>query len=155
VLQTGPTTLDALRQLQAQGIAIALDDFGTGYSSLSSLQQLPLSRVKLDRSLIADMDSNARSRSMVRAIIGMCQQFGLEITAEGVERAEQFALLANYRLYVQGYLLSPPVAEDELDITRERIASRAEELLLTTRTGTHPIVHELSATRRNRLLRDR
>ncbi|HWW20946.1 MAG TPA: EAL domain-containing protein [Steroidobacteraceae bacterium] len=155
VLQTGPTTLDALRQLQAQGISIALDDFGTGYSSLSSLQQLPLSRVKLDRSLIADMDANARSRSMVRAIIGMCRQLGLEITAEGVERFEQFALLAGQKIYVQGFLLSPPVAEEELAGARERIASRAEEFLITSRTGTHPVVHELSASRRTRVLNDR
>jgi diguanylate cyclase (GGDEF)-like protein len=152
VLQTGPTTLDALRQLQALGIAISLDDFGTGYSSLSSLQQLPLSRVKLDRSLVHDMDSNARSRSLVRAIIGMCQQLGLEVTAEGVERPEQLALLAHHRVYLQGYLLSAPVAEEQVDATRRRIASRAEELLLT---APHPLVHELATTRRHRQLRDR
>jgi diguanylate cyclase (GGDEF)-like protein len=155
VLQTGPTTLDALRQLQAQGISIALDDFGTGYSSLSSLQQLPLSRVKLDRSIIADMDANARSRSMVRAIIGMCRQLGLEITAEGVERDEQFALLAGYKVYVQGFLLCAPVGENELLAARHSIVARAAELLLTTRTGTHAVVHDLSTTRRNRVLQDR
>jgi diguanylate cyclase (GGDEF)-like protein len=155
VLQTGPTTLDALHQLQAQGISIALDDFGTGYSSLSSLQQLPLSRVKLDRSLIADMDTNARSRSMVRAIIGMCRQLGLEITAEGVERPEQFALLAGQQVYVQGFLLSAPVSEADLDAVRQGIASRAEELLLAPQSGTDAIVHEFSPTRRHRVLRER
>jgi diguanylate cyclase (GGDEF)-like protein len=155
VLQTGPTTLEALRQLQMQGVAIALDDFGTGYSSLSSLQQLPLSRVKLDRSLIADMDANGRSRSMVRAIIGMCRQLGLEITAEGVERPQQFALLADQGVYVQGFLLSAPVAEHELNDVRACIAARAEEFLLSSRTGTHAVVHDLSSTRRNRLLQDR
>jgi diguanylate cyclase (GGDEF)-like protein len=155
VLQTGPTTLEALRQLQAQGVAIALDDFGTGYSSLSSLQQLPLSRVKLDRSLIADMDVNGRSHSMVRAIIGMCRQLGLEITAEGVERQEQFDLLASQGIYVQGYLLSAPVAEHELNETRARIVALGEELLLRSRTGTHAIVHDLASSRRSRMLKDR
>jgi diguanylate cyclase (GGDEF)-like protein len=134
VLQTGPTTLAALRQLQGMGIAIALDDFGTGYSSLSSLQQLPLSRVKLDRSLIADMDASPRSRAMVRAIIGMCQELGLEITAEGVERPEQFAQLAEHRgLTMQGFLLSHPVPETELERVRHEVAQRAQELVLTAR----------------------
>lgn len=154
VLQTGPTTLQALQLLQACGIAIALDDFGTGYSSLSSLQQLPLTRVKLDRSLICDMDLNLRSRSMVRAIIGMCQELGLEVTAEGVERPEQFALLAHYRaLYVQGYLLCPPVAEDDVDAARHRVTQRAEELLLSPRIPRVAVVHEFSSTRRDKLLR--
>ena len=83
VLQTGPATIDALRRLRAHGFAIALDDFGTGYSSLASLEQLPLTRIKLDRSLIASIDSSARSQAIARAIIGMCQGLGLEITAEG------------------------------------------------------------------------
>jgi EAL domain-containing protein (putative c-di-GMP-specific phosphodiesterase class I) len=146
VLQTGPTTLRALKQLQELGIAIALDDFGTGYSSLSSLQQLPLSRVKLDRSLIQDMDGNARSRSMVRAIIGMCQELALEITAEGVERPEQFALLVNYSsLFMQGYLLSPPVAESELDAMRRCTTERAKELVLTLPSEPLPIAQDLPA----------
>src|SRR6202012_344372 len=109
----------------------------------SSLQQLPLSRVKLDRSLILDMDANARSRSMVRAIIGMCQELALEITAEGGERAEQFALLVSPRsLYMQGYLLSPPVAEGELDAARRCTAERAQELVLTLPAPPGPVVRE-------------
>jgi diguanylate cyclase (GGDEF)-like protein len=148
VLQTGPTTLEALRQLQALGIAIALDDFGTGYSSLSSLQQLPLSRVKLDRSLIADMDASPRSRSMVRAIIGMCQELGLQITAEGVERPEQFAMLSNQRgLYMQGFLLSQAVAEHELDATRREVSQRAEELVLRTASVTARLTRRRSTPR--------
>ena len=66
------------------------DDFGTGYSSLASLQQLPLTRVKLDRSLIAGIDDSARSASIARATIALCRGLGLEVTAEGVERLEQF-----------------------------------------------------------------
>jgi diguanylate cyclase (GGDEF)-like protein len=135
VLQTGPTTLAALRELQACGIAIALDDFGTGYSSLSSLQQLPLSRIKLDRSLIADVHSNPRSRAMMRAIIGMCQELGLQITAEGIETPEQFAELREFSgLYLQGYLLSRPVAEDGIQRACEEAGRRAEELALTVGT---------------------
>src|SRR5213078_3837095 len=58
VFQTGPATVDSLRQLRDLGVAVALDDFGIGYSSLTSLEQLPISRVKLDRQLTAAVDSN-------------------------------------------------------------------------------------------------
>ena len=89
-------------------MAIALDDFGTGYSSIASLEQLPLTRIKLDRSLIARMDSSARSASIARATIGLCGDLGLEVTAEGVERLEQFTALLGYRsMSMQGYLLAP------------------------------------------------
>ncbi len=131
VLQTGAATVEALRGLRAQGVAIALDDFGTGYSSLASVEQLPLSRIKLDRSLIAGVDTSARSAAIARAIIGMCQGLGLEITAEGVERSEQFAQLAGYPgMYLQGYLLSMPVSRDQVTSARLEVSQRAHNLLL-------------------------
>jgi diguanylate cyclase (GGDEF)-like protein len=133
VLQTGPTTIDALRRLRAHGIAIALDDFGTGYSSLASLEQLPLSRIKLDRSLIASIDSSPRSRAIARAIIAMCQGLGLEITAEGIERPEQFAMLVGeHGMSLQGYLLARPASRDELIPLLALVAQRAQDLLLET-----------------------
>jgi diguanylate cyclase (GGDEF)-like protein len=133
VLQTGASTIEALRALRAQGVAIALDDFGTGYSSLASIEQLPLTRIKLDRSLIAGIDTSARSAAIARAIIGMCQGLGLEITAEGVERPEQLALLADYSgMYLQGYLLSPPVSREQVANARREVRQRAQNLLLST-----------------------
>jgi diguanylate cyclase (GGDEF)-like protein len=115
VLQTGSATIASLRRLRAHGIAIALDDFGTGFSSLASLEQLPLTRIKLDRSLIASIDTSARSAAIARAIIQLCQGLGLAITAEGIERPEQLAPLVGYpALYAQGYLLSRPQSIDEL-----------------------------------------
>ena len=133
VLQTGAATIDALRSLHSQGVAIALDDFGTGYSSLASVELLPLSRIKLDRSLIAGVDISARSAAIARAIIGMCQGLGLEITAEGVERPEQFAWLRNYAgMYLQGYLLSPPVSRDQVMSSRREVQQRARDLLLSS-----------------------
>ncbi|MFC4309078.1 EAL domain-containing protein [Steroidobacter flavus] len=131
VLQTGPATVEQLRRLRALGIAIALDDFGTGYSSLSSLEQLPLTRVKLDRSLIESIDTNARSRSIVRAMIDMCNGLGLQVTAEGLERAEQFErFLGCKNLSLQGYLLSRPVAMDQVFTAMAGAAQRAQELVL-------------------------
>jgi diguanylate cyclase (GGDEF)-like protein len=132
VLQTGTATIAALRQLRELGVGIALDDFGAGFSSLASLEQLPLTRVKLDRSLIASIDSSARSIAIAQAIIGLCTSLGLEITAEGIERPEQLALLLPYRnMYLQGYLLSRPVGAADLARTLSEMPARMQELLLT------------------------
>jgi diguanylate cyclase (GGDEF)-like protein len=115
VLQTGAATIDSLRLLRSLGVAIALDDFGTGYSSFASLEQLPLSRIKLDRTLIAGIDTNARAAAIALALIQLCDDLRIEVTAEGVERESQFGCLAAHReLYLQGYLLSRPVASAEV-----------------------------------------
>src|SRR5665213_203511 len=136
VLQTGVATIEALKRVRAHGVAIALDDFGTGYSSLASVEQLPLTRIKLDRSLIAGIDTNIPSAAIARAIIGMCEGLGLEITAEGVERPEQFALLLNHPgMYMQGYLLSYPVSRDEVLSELQTVTQRAQELLLRPPTA--------------------
>jgi diguanylate cyclase (GGDEF)-like protein len=130
VLQTGHHTIEALRQLRAIGVGIALDDFGTGYSSLVSLEQLPLSRVKLDRSLIASIDMSTRSQAIARAIIALCQSLGLEITAEGVERREQLAWLLDHpAMYLQGYLLARPVPANDLLPTISEMPARLRSLL--------------------------
>lgn len=131
VLQTGAPTIDALKRLRAHGVAIALDDFGTGYSSFASLEQLPLTRIKLDRSLIAGIDNSARSAAVANAIIVMCQGLGLDVTAEGVERPEQFAMLLKHRgMYLQGYLLARPISRDELIPSMAQVAQLAQELML-------------------------
>ena len=132
VLQTGPNTIESLRRLRAHDIPIALDDFGTGYSSLASLENLPLTRIKLDRSLIASIDTNARSAAIATALIGLCNGLGLEITAEGIERPEQFAVLAQHgALHLQGYLISKPIAAGEIPEARRMIPRIMQNLLLT------------------------
>lgn len=131
VLQTGPSIIEQLRRLRGLGVAIALDDFGTGYSSLSSLEQLPLTRVKLDRSLIECIDTNARSRSIARAIVDLCNGLDLHVTAEGIERAEQLErFLGCKNLTLQGYLLSRPVPTDQVFTAMASAAQRAQELVL-------------------------
>jgi diguanylate cyclase (GGDEF)-like protein len=115
VLQTGSATIASLHRLHAHGIAIALDDFGTGFSSLTSLEQLPLSRIKLDRSLIASIDTSPRSAAIAHAIIQLCAGLGLSVTAEGIERPEQLDPLIGYAgLHAQGYLLAHPQPADHL-----------------------------------------
>jgi diguanylate cyclase (GGDEF)-like protein len=132
VLQTGSTTVKALYTLRDLGVAVALDDFGTGFSSLSSLEVLPISRVKLDRSLVSGLDVSPRSAAIAEAIIGMCQRLGLAITAEGVERPAQFAYLVRQRsMFIQGFLLVRPVPQNEVLALLPIIQQQARELLIT------------------------
>lgn len=144
VLQTGAATIDALKRLRAHGVSIALDDFGTGYSSLASLEQLPLTRIKLDRSLIAGIDNSPRSAAITYAIIAMCQGLGLDITAEGIERPEQFAMLLKHRgMYLQGFLLARPTSRDELMPSMAQFAKRAHDLMLQSQLEKSSNVIEL------------
>jgi len=154
VFQTGQTTIESLRRLRALGVGIALDDFGIGYSSLTSLEQLPLSRVKLDRLLIAGVDTNARSAAIVRSIVTLCHGLGLQVVAEGVERPAQLEFLSRCGpIGVQGFLLSHPV--DAAVTVREAEAAGARARLVLEsalqqprREGTDPVVSIGSPGRR-------
>jgi len=135
VLQTGAATIEVLRCLRANGVAIALDDFGTGYSSLASLELLPLTRVKLDRALIASIHTSARSAAIARAIVGLCHSLGLEVTAEGIECPEQLAILADQApMFLQGYLLARPAPADKLLSVLAGLPNHMQSLLLTSPT---------------------
>ncbi|HEY6451469.1 MAG TPA: EAL domain-containing protein [Steroidobacteraceae bacterium] len=143
VLQTGAATIDVLRCLRSHGIAIALDDFGTGYSSLASLEQLPLTRVKLDRTLIASIHTSARSAAIARAIVGLCHGLGLEVTAEGIEFPEQLALLVdNPGMCLQGYLLARPVPAEKLLAVIDTLPEHVQSLLLSAPVITRPPTEE-------------
>jgi diguanylate cyclase (GGDEF)-like protein len=152
VLQTGAATIAALKRLRELGVAIALDDFGTGYSSLTSLERLPLSRVKIDRSLVAAIDQGARAPAIVRAIIGLCYSLGLQVTAEGVERLTQLGLLLVDRgVQVQGFLVSRPIAAAEVPAFVERTQRLLEDLLIAAPTPEQDI--DSSGARSVRALR--
>jgi diguanylate cyclase (GGDEF)-like protein len=134
VMQTGQSTIDSLRVLRSHGFGIALDDFGTGYSSLTSLQDLPLSRVKLDRSLIATIDTRERASVITRAIIELCNGLGLEVTAEGIERPEQLAWLTTQApMFLQGYLLSRALPFEEILQLCAIMPQRMQDLVLSQR----------------------
>jgi EAL domain-containing protein (putative c-di-GMP-specific phosphodiesterase class I) len=112
------------------GVSIALDDFGIGYSSLTSLEQLPITRVKLDRLLIEGVDSNPRSAAIVRSIIALCHGLGLQVVAEGVERPAQMEFLSQCGpVGVQGYLLAYPVEADKAAAESEAARERARSLI--------------------------
>jgi EAL domain-containing protein (putative c-di-GMP-specific phosphodiesterase class I) len=100
----------AIDALRANGIAIALDDFGTGYSSIGYLRRFKFDRVKLDRSLIADIDHDAVQGALVESTMLYAFAMGLAVTAEGVERREEASVLARFGCReFQGYLFSRPL----------------------------------------------
>ena len=129
VLQTGSGTIAALQSLRAMGVTIALDDFGAGFSSLASIERLPLNRVKFDRSLIAAIDENERSTAIVTSMIRLCHELGLAVTAEGVERPAQLALLASLGgVDVQGFLIAQPQPLEELVVQLPALLERTRQL---------------------------
>ncbi len=153
VLQTGSATIDSLRRLRTLGCGVALDDFGIGYSSLTSLEQLPITRVKLDRMLIAGVDSNPRSAAIVRSVVALCYGLGLQVTAEGVERTAQLEFLSHCGpIGAQGYLLAHPVeahvARAEAAAAGERARRTLEAAGATSPHEDEPLVFAASTGRR-------
>lgn len=101
-----------LTLLKNAGFSLAIDDFGTGYSSLAYLTRLPVDTLKVDRSLITDLDGNLSTQTMLQNIIRMAHDLKQTVVVEGVETAEQLAILANLNCdQVQGFLLSKPLNE--------------------------------------------
>ena len=98
-----------LRRLKALGVKMAMDDFGTGYSSLSSLQSFPFDKIKIDRAFISNLESNAQSAAIVRAIIGLGHGLAMPLIAEGVETELQRTILRREGCdEMQGYLVGRP-----------------------------------------------
>jgi EAL domain-containing protein (putative c-di-GMP-specific phosphodiesterase class I) len=98
------------------GVTLSLDDFGTGYSSLSNLKRLPIHQVKIDKSFIRDIASDASDVVMIKTIIDMSKNFGLSVIAEGVETEPQLTFLKeNGCMAFQGYLFSNPVPIEQFD----------------------------------------
>ncbi|BBZ35590.1 hypothetical protein AWB99_13960 [Mycolicibacterium confluentis] len=110
VVQDIETARITLAALKAVGVQIAIDDFGTGYSVLSHLKSLPVDTVKIDKSFVRELGSNAGDLAIVRAIIALAEAFGLGVVAEGVETVSAARTLAEHRCHrAQGYLLSRPL----------------------------------------------
>jgi diguanylate cyclase (GGDEF)-like protein len=115
LLQDFTTAKDNIELLRQSGARIALDDFGTGYSSLSHVQNLPLDKLKIDRSFIKDIETNPTSQTIVRSILALCQGMQVECVAEGAETASQVQFLQQMGCQlIQGYFYSKPMAEEHI-----------------------------------------
>jgi len=102
--------IDKMNRLRHAGIGISMDDFGTGYSSLGYLKKLPFTTLKIDRSFVRDIVSDADDAALVETILSMASIFKFDVIAEGVETIEQFKFLESHGCqYFQGYLCSKPV----------------------------------------------
>ncbi|MDH5824443.1 GGDEF domain-containing phosphodiesterase [Luteimonas sp. RD2P54] len=103
-----------LAALRDAGVGISIDDFGTGYSSMAYLRQLPAGELKIDRSFVADMTEDRRSRRLVGSMIDLSHHLGLEVVAEGVEDAATLTLLRELGCdHAQGYLIGRPAPATE------------------------------------------
>jgi diguanylate cyclase (GGDEF)-like protein/PAS domain S-box-containing protein len=104
-----------LNALHEQGVGIAIDDFGTGYSSLSYLKRLPVDRLKIDRSFVADIGTSSDDETITAAIIALAHELRLQVIAEGVETSQQFAFLRERACdELQGYFFAPPLPGPEI-----------------------------------------
>jgi len=102
--------LSVLRRLKALGVKIAMDDFGTGYASMSSLQSFPFDKIKIDRSFISGVETNAQSAAIVRSIIGLGEALKIPVIAEGVEtEGERSFLWQEGCAEIQGFLIGHPL----------------------------------------------
>jgi len=114
LMQDSKSTVAVLRALKGMGVQLALDDFGTGYSSLSYLKRFPIDTLKIDRSFVRDLTTDADDASIVTAVIGMGKSLHIGVVAEGVETREQLAFLREQSCPEgQGYYFSRPVAAEE------------------------------------------
>lgn len=113
VMENIKPAIQILQQLHEIGASIALDDFGTSYSSLNYLTQLPLDTLKIDQSFVRKLESSAQDATIVRTIISLAHNLGLNVVAEGVETQSQLDFLtANGCDEIQGYLLGRPLTAD-------------------------------------------
>ncbi len=113
-MEVSPAVLDEIAALRADGVRIAIDDFGTGYSNLARLRSMPLDRVKLDPSLIAEIESSEKARVIVQAVIQLIKGVGCEVVAEAVETVAQADILRAMGCdTVQGYVFAHPMFEHE------------------------------------------
>jgi diguanylate cyclase (GGDEF)-like protein len=119
------STVRILNELKELGFTISVDDFGTGYSSLGHLKELPIDKIKIDRSFVHDLPTNRDSAAITRAIIQMGRNLGLLVIAEGVETQAQRAFLAEHGCdELQGLLISAPLPQHEFEAWVRRHRAR-------------------------------
>jgi diguanylate cyclase (GGDEF)-like protein len=127
LMQGSSENFETLHQLRKLGISIVLDDFGTGYSSLSYLRMFPFDQIKIDRSFVSELSSNADCAAIVSAVAGLGRSLHVDTVAEGVETEDQLMLVrAAGCTHAQGFLFGRPCPVSELDFAR--LAARKQKV---------------------------
>ncbi|MGI8553573.1 MAG: putative bifunctional diguanylate cyclase/phosphodiesterase, partial [Dehalococcoidia bacterium] len=115
IMQDAEQTINTLFSLKGLGVKLAIDDFGTGYSSLSYLQRFPVETLKVDRSVVSKVDHDPGTVSIVEAVVALAHVLGLQVTAEGIDTAEQLAGVRRLRCNRgQCYYFARPIPSDRL-----------------------------------------
>ncbi len=117
ILVNNPTIAKRkLAMLKEHGFTLALDDFGTGFSSIGYLRQFPFDVLKVDRSFVRDIGMNATANALIQSLVSLGDALGLSVIAEGIENEDQLKLLRLIQCeFVQGFMISRPVAANEID----------------------------------------
>ena len=132
VMDQSEASIERLRGLQALGVQLVLDDFGTGYSSLSYLRKLPLDTIKIDRSFVSGLGSDAADLPIIQAVISLAHGLGIDVVAEGIETAAQLACLTDLGCdRGQGFAFARPLPPDDLEA-------------MLARSGDAPLVLEVA-----------
>lgn len=127
IMQDVDQAVATMEELQRLGVQLAIDDFGTGYSSLNALKTFPVARLKIDKSFIKNLASDDSDKAVAAAVISLGQKLHLRVIAEGVETAEQLAILRDNNCdEFQGYYFSKPMSfEDIADLLRKQTQAPA------------------------------
>ena len=113
-----------LRRLRMLGVGLSIDDFGTGYSSLSSLHRFPISTLKIDASFVRRMSGQNENTEIVRTIMSLAENLGMDVTAEGVETLEQVTKLRTFGCQKgQGFFFSRPVSAINAEVLLRETAA--------------------------------
>ena len=132
VMDQSEASIERLRGLQALGVQLVLDDFGTGYSSLSYLRKLPLDTIKIDRSFVSGLGSDAADLPIIQAVISLAHGLGIDVVAEGIETPAQLACLRDLGCdRGQGFAFARPLPPDDLEA-------------MLARSGETPLVLEVA-----------
>jgi len=110
-------TKNFLNELHSLGCAIALDDFGTGYTSMNYLARLPIDVIKIDKSLVRNINTNKNLKSIVTAIVTMSKSLGMRNIFEGIETKEELSVIQALKgNIIQGYIFSKPLLAKDVDL---------------------------------------
>jgi EAL domain-containing protein (putative c-di-GMP-specific phosphodiesterase class I) len=127
LIEHGERAVAILKRLRELGVRLSIDDFGTGYSSLSYLKRFPIDKLKIDRSFVRDITSDANAAEIASTIIAMARSLQLSVLAEGVETPAQLAFLERHGCeYYQGYFFSRPVAAAQFPESVENSCARRD-----------------------------